>query len=253
MPNPAPLVILRHGQSQWNLENRFTGWVDVDLSAAGAEEARRAGLLLRDRGFSFDLAFTSVLKRAIRTCWITLDTLDEMWIPVEHDWRLNERHYGALAGLNKTETAQKYGEEQVLLWRRAYNIRPNAITRDDPEWAGHDRRYSQIPADQIPLTECLADTVIRVESFWRERVLPELASGKRILISAHGNSLRALLKILEGLSEEAVLALNIPTAQPLVLEFDDQLQLRERHYLADPSEIEAAMAAVANQGKVKTS
>lgn len=253
MPNPAPLVILRHGQSQWNLENRFTGWVDVDLSAAGVEEARRAGLLLRDRGFSFDLAFTSVLKRAIRTCWITLDTLDEMWIPIEHDWRLNERHYGALAGLNKTETALKYGEDQVLLWRRAYHIRPNAITREDPAWAGHDRRYSHLPPEQIPLTECLADTVVRVESFWRERVLPELASGKRILISAHGNSLRALLKILEGLSEAAVLELNIPTAQPLVLEFDDQMQLRERHYLADPSEIEAAMAAVANQGKAKTS
>jgi 2,3-bisphosphoglycerate-dependent phosphoglycerate mutase len=176
-----------------------------------------------------------------------------MWIPIEHDWRLNERHYGALAGLNKTETAQKYGEDQVLLWRRAYNIRPNAITREDPEWAGHDRRYSHIPPEQIPLTECLADTVVRVESFWKERVLPELATGKRILISAHGNSLRALLKILEGLSEEAVLELNIPTAQPLVLEFDEHMQLRERHYLADPSEIEAAMAAVANQGKVKTS
>lgn len=249
MAAPAPLVLLRHGQSQWNLENRFTGWVDVDLSEAGQEEARKAGRLLRERDYSFDLAFTSVLKRAIRTCWISLDELDEMWVPVVQDWRLNERHYGALAGLNKAETAKKFGEDQVKLWRRAYHVRPDAISRDDPSWAGHDPRYKDVDPEQLPLTECLADTVARVLPVWEERIRPAVASGRRVLIAAHGNSLRALLKILENLTEDAVLDLNIPTAQPLVLEFDQSMRLTSRRYLADPSEIEAAMAAVANQGK----
>lgn len=248
---PPPVVLLRHGQSRWNLENRFTGWVDVDLTEAGREEARRAGQLLKDRGFQFDIAYTSVLKRAIRTCWMTLDVLDELWIPMEKDWRLNERHYGALAGLNKAETAEQYGEEMVLKWRRAYDIRPEAITREHPDWAGHDRRYAGIDPDELPLTECLADTLKRVGPFWEEKIVPELRAGRRVLIAAHGNSLRALIKILEGMSEEAVLNLNIPTAQPLVLEFDDKLQLQSRKYLADPSEIEAAMTAVANQGKAQ--
>lgn len=248
---PPPVVLLRHGQSRWNLENRFTGWVDVDLTEAGREEARRAGQLLKDRGFQFDVAYTSVLKRAIRTCWMTLDAMDELWIPMEKDWRLNERHYGALAGLNKAETAAQYGEEQVLKWRRAYDIRPEAMTTDHPDWAGHDRRYADIDPAQLPLTECLADTVERVAPFWEERIVPELKAGRRVLIAAHGNSLRALIKTLEGMSEEAVLNLNIPTAQPLVLEFDENLKLQSRKYLADPSEIEAAMTAVANQGKAQ--
>lgn len=251
MAAPAPLVLLRHGQSQWNLENRFTGWIDVDLSEVGQEEARKAGRLLKERGYSFDLAYTSVLKRAIRTCWITLDELDEMWIPVVQDWRLNERHYGALAGLNKAETAQKYGEDQVKLWRRAYHVRPDPIQADDPTWPGFDPRYQDVDPSLLPLTECLADTVARVGPVWEERIKPAVAAGKRVLIAAHGNSLRALLKILENLSEDAVIDLNIPTAQPLVLEFDQSMQLTSRRYLADPSEIEAAMAAVANQGKAQ--
>ncbi|NCA16837.1 MAG: 2,3-diphosphoglycerate-dependent phosphoglycerate mutase [Betaproteobacteria bacterium] len=251
MSSPPPLVILRHGQSQWNLENRFTGWVDVDLTEVGMEEARRAGRLMRERGFSFDLAFTSVLRRAIRTCWIALDELDEMWIPLRTDWRLNERHYGALSGLNKAETAQRFGEDQVLIWRRSYDVRPEPLSKDDPAWPGRDPRYQGLSDAQLPLTECLADTVARVEPFWTQEVLPAIRAGKRILITAHGNSLRALLKILENLSKEDVLGLNIPTAQPLVLEFDEQMRLASRRYLADPSEIEAAMAAVANQGKAQ--
>jgi 2,3-bisphosphoglycerate-dependent phosphoglycerate mutase len=243
------VVLLRHGQSQWNLENRFTGWVDIDLTEAGQQEAERAGALLKSKGYEFDVAFTSVLKRAIRTCWITLDSLDQLWIPVHRDWRLNERHYGALAGLNKSETAAKYGEEQVLIWRRSYDIRPNPITREDPSWAGHDPRYSQVNPDQLPLTECLADTVERVKPFWEEQIVPLLKQGRRILIAAHGNSLRALIKVLENMSEADVINLNIPTAQPMLLTFNEDLSLRSRDYLADPAEIAAATAAVANQGK----
>lgn len=248
-PQSPCVVLLRHGQSQWNLENRFTGWVDIDLTEAGRQEAIRAGELLKSKGYQFDVAYTSVLKRAIRTCWITLDTLDQLWVPVVRDWRLNERHYGALAGLNKSETAAKYGEEQVLLWRRAYDVRPNAITRQDPNWAGHDPRYQGVDPSLLPLTECLADTVERVKPFWEDQIVPRLANGERILIAAHGNSLRALIKILENMSETDVLNLNIPTAQPMVLTFDQSLSLTSRQYLADPAVIEAAMAAVANQGK----
>jgi len=243
------VVLLRHGQSQWNLENRFTGWVDIDLTEAGRQEAQRAGELLKSRGFGFDVAFTSVLKRAIRTCWITLDALDQLWVPVHRDWRLNERHYGALAGLNKAETAVKYGEDQVLLWRRSYDIRPNAISREGPDWAGHDPRYQGVDPSLLPLTECLADTVERVKPFWEEQIVPLLAQGQRILIAAHGNSLRALIKVLENMSETEIINLNIPTAQPMVLTFNQDLSLKSRAYLADPSEIAAATAAVANQGK----
>lgn len=248
---PPPIILLRHGQSQWNLENRFTGWVDIDLSPTGHEEARRAGVLLNDRGFQFDVAYTSVLKRAIRTCCIVLDTLDQMWIPVIKDWRLNERHYGALAGLNKTETALKYGEAQVLRWRRSYDVRPDSIGRDSAHWEGHDPRYAHVDPRLLPQTECLADTVARVEPFWQNEVVPQLRAGRRILIAAHGNSLRALIKVLENMSNKEVIDLNIPTAQPISLEFDDQCKLKARRYLADPTEIEAAMAAVANQGKAQ--
>jgi 2,3-bisphosphoglycerate-dependent phosphoglycerate mutase len=228
VPSPS-VVLLRHGQSQWNLENRFTGWVDIDLTEAGRREAERAGELLKSRGYQFDVAFTSVLKRAIRTCWITLDSLDQLWVPVHRDWRLNERHYGALAGLNKSETAAKYGEEQVLIWRRSYDVRPNPMTRDDPAWAGHDPRYSQVDPNQLPLTECLADTVERVKPFWEEQIVPLLKQGRRILVAAHGNSLRALIKVLENMSEADVINLNIPTAQPMLLTFNDDLRNRSSH------------------------
>lgn len=248
---PPALILLRHGQSQWNLENRFTGWVDIDLTETGHEEARRAGMLLKDHGFRFDIAYTSVLKRAIRTCWIVLDTVEQMWVPVVKDWRLNERHYGALAGLNKTETALKYGEAQVLRWRRSYDVRPDPMEPNNPLWEGHDPRYANIDPAQLPRTECLADTVARVEPFWQKEIFPQLRAGKRILVAAHGNSLRALIKVLENMSNEEVIDLNIPTAQPISLEFDEDLRLKARRYLADPTEIEAAMAAVANQGKAQ--
>jgi 2,3-bisphosphoglycerate-dependent phosphoglycerate mutase len=248
---PPALILLRHGQSQWNLENRFTGWVDIDLTESGHEEARRAGVLLKDRGFQFDIAYTSVLKRAIRTCWIVLDSLEQMWIPVVKDWRLNERHYGALAGLNKSETALKYGEAQVLRWRRSYDVRPEPMDTASPLWEGHDPRYATVDPALLPRTECLADTVARVEPFWQNEILPQLRAGRRILVAAHGNSLRALIKVLENMSNEEVIDLNIPTAQPISLEFDGQLNLKARRYLADPTEIEAAMAAVANQGKAQ--
>jgi 2,3-bisphosphoglycerate-dependent phosphoglycerate mutase len=248
---PPALILLRHGQSQWNLENRFTGWVDIDLTEVGYEEARRAGMLLKDRGFVFDVAYTSVLKRAIRTCYLVLDTLDQMWIPVTKDWRLNERHYGALAGLNKAETALKYGEAQVLRWRRAYDVRPDPMDPENPLWEGHDPRYAHVDPALLPRTECLADTVDRVKPFWEQTILPHLQAGKRILIAAHGNSLRALIKVLEDMSDDEIINLNIPTAQPISLEFDAQCRLKARRYLADPSEIEAAMAAVANQGRAQ--
>ncbi len=248
---PPPLILIRHGQSRWNLENRFTGWVDVDITEAGQAEAVKAGQLLKEQGYQFDVAYTSVLKRAIRTCWVTLDVLDQLWIPMHKDWRLNERHYGALAGLNKSETAAKYGEAQVLQWRRAYDIRPNPARADDPQWEGNDPRYAGIPREQLPLTECLADTVDRVRPFWEQVLQPELRAGRRVLVAAHGNSLRALLKIIEGISDTDIIDLNIPTAQPMEVTFDAQLQFAGRRYLADPRDIEAAMAAVANQGKAK--
>jgi 2,3-bisphosphoglycerate-dependent phosphoglycerate mutase len=246
------IVLMRHGQSQWNLENRFTGWVDVDLTAQGCQEAQAAGELLKAKGLIFDRAYTSVLKRAIRTLWITLDSLDQMWVPVENDWRLNERHYGSLTGLNKAETAAKYGEAQVLAWRRAYDVRPTPLDRNDPNWPGHDPRYARLSPDVLPLTECLKDTVERVIPVWTERIAPQVKAGERILISAHGNSLRALIKYLEQLSDQEIIALHIPTAQPLVITLDQNLRFVKREYLADPKVIEAALLAVANQGKAKS-
>jgi len=245
------LVLLRHGQSQWNLENRFTGWVDVDLTPQGRAEAEAAGDLLRSKGYRFDRAYTSVLKRAIRTLWITLDRLDQMWLPVEKEWRLNERHYGALTGLNKAETAAHYGEEQVLRWRRAYDIRPGELSADHAHWPAKDPRYAGIDPMLLPATECLKDTIQRVLPLWEGSIAPRVRQGERILITAHGNSLRALIKVLEGLSENAILDLNIPTAQPLVIRLDENLKFIDREYLADPAVIAAALSAVANQGKAQ--
>ena len=245
------LVLMRHGESQWNLENRFTGWTDVDLTPTGREQARRAGELLLEKGFAFDLAYTSVLKRAIRTLWIALDAMDAMYLPVHNSWRLNERHYGALQGLNKAETAAKFGDEQVLIWRRAYAIAPDPIPLDDPRHPRFDARYGKIPAADLPATECLKDTVARVLPFWNESIAPAIRAGRRVLISAHGNSLRALIKHLDGVSDENIVHLNIPTGQPLVYELDDDLRPIRHYYLGDAAEIEAAMAAVAAQGKAK--
>ncbi|WVN41883.1 2,3-diphosphoglycerate-dependent phosphoglycerate mutase [beta proteobacterium MWH-UniP1] len=252
MSKTFSIVLLRHGESQWNLENRFTGWVDVDLTAKGRDEAKTAGELLRAKGYAFDMAYTSVLKRAIRTLWTTLDALDQMWIPVRKEWRLNERHYGALSGLNKSETAAKYGEEQVLKWRRAYDIRPEAMAPSHEFWAGKDPRYAALSPDQIPATECLKDTIERVIPIWDQAIAPDVRAGKRVLVAAHGNSIRALIKYLENMSEADIIALNIPTAQPLVIRLDENMKFIDRQYLADPKVIEAALAAVANQGKAKT-
>ena len=245
------LVLLRHGQSQWNLENRFTGWTDVDLTEQGREEAKAAGRVLKEKGFVFDKAHTSVLKRAIRTLWIALDELDQMWLPVRRDWRLNERHYGALQGLNKSETAEKHGEEQVLIWRRSYDIPPPALAEDNEHYPGHDPRYANLTSEELPLTECLKDTVERFLPYWHEAIVPEIKEGQRVIIAAHGNSLRALVQYLEGLSEEAVLKLNIPTGMPLVYELDDDLKPIKNYYLGDEEAVKAAMEAVANQGKAK--
>jgi 2,3-bisphosphoglycerate-dependent phosphoglycerate mutase len=245
------LVLMRHGESQWNLENRFTGWTDVDLTDTGREQARKAGDLLKKEGFAFDLAYTSVLKRAIRTLWIALDAMDAMYTPVGVNWRLNERHYGALQGLNKSETAAKYGDEQVLIWRRAYAIAPEPLSLDDERHPRFDSRYAKIPADQLPATECLKDTVARVLPFWNESIAPAIRSGRKVLIAAHGNSLRALIKHLDNVSDDDIVNLNIPTGQPLVYELDDDLRPIRHYYLGDAAEIEAAMAAVAAQGKAK--
>ena len=245
------LVLMRHGESQWNLENRFTGWYDVDLTENGREQARLAGELLKEKGFEFDLAYTSLLTRAIRTLWISLDALGTMYIPVHNSWRLNERHYGNLQGLNKAETAAKFGDEQVLIWRRAYAIAPDPIAHDDPRHPRFDRRYEKISADQLPATECLKDTVARVLPFWNESIAPAIKAGRRVLIAAHGNSLRALIKHLDGVSDDDIVHLNIPTGQPLVYELDENLRPIKHYYLGDPAEIEAAMAAVAAQGKAK--
>lgn len=252
MSKTFSIVLLRHGQSQWNLENRFTGWVDVDLTEQGCQEARAAGALLRNKGYRFDKAYTSVLKRAIRTLWITLDTLDQMWIPVRNEWRLNERHYGVLSGLNKSETAAKFGEEQVLKWRRAYDIRPQAMTPDHEFWAAADPRYAGIDPSLLPATECLKDTIERVIPVWEQAIAPDIRAGKRLLVSAHGNSIRAIIKYLENMSDTEILGLNIPTAQPLEIRLDENLKFIDRRYLADPAIIEAALIAVANQGKAKT-
>ncbi len=226
------LVLLRHGQSQWNLENRFTGWTDIDLSEQGEREARAAVPLLREQGFTFDIAYTSVLRRAIRTLWIVLDGLDRMWIPVVHTWRLNERHYVALQGLNKEEMALRFGEAQVRLWRRSYSIRPPALTADDERWTGRDPRYHMLRPDQVPLTESLQDTCERVVPFWNDSIAPALSRGRSVLVAAHGNSLRALIKFLDKMSDEDIVGLEIPTGQPLVYELDDALRPTKHYYLA---------------------
>jgi 2,3-bisphosphoglycerate-dependent phosphoglycerate mutase len=249
-PTPAhTLVLLRHGESQWNLENRFTGWTDVDLTPNGLVEARRAGELLKAEGFDFDLCYTSVLRRAIRTLWTVQDEMDRMWLPVVHSWRLNERHYGALQGLNKAETAARFGDAQVLIWRRAYGIAPDPLPEGDPREAQSDPRYARLRPEEVPRTECLQDTVARVVPFWNESIAPAIRLGKRVLITAHGNSLRALVKHLDGISDDDIVNMNIPTARPLVYQLDAQLKPISRRYLGDAAEIEAAMAAVAAQGK----
>ncbi|HWP63078.1 MAG TPA: 2,3-diphosphoglycerate-dependent phosphoglycerate mutase [Candidatus Binatia bacterium] len=245
------LVLIRHGESIWNKENRFTGWTDVDLTETGVAEAREAARLLREEGFDFDLAFTSVLKRAIRTLWIVLDELDRMWLPVVNDWRLNERHYGALQGLNKAEMAARYGEEQVLLWRRSYDVPPPPLDLDDPRHPRFDRRYAALPADALPRSESLKDTVARFLPAWHEAIAPAIRAGQRVLIAAHGNSLRALVKYLDGIDDEAIVGLNIPTGVPLVYELDDDLRPLGHRYLGDPERIAAAMAAVAAQGRAR--
>ncbi len=245
------VVLLRHGESDWNKENRFTGWTDVDLSAQGRDEAIRSGRTLAAEGFVFDLAFTSVLKRAIRTLWLALDEMDLMWIPVVNSWRLNERHYGALQGLNKAETAAKFGEQQVQLWRRSYDVQPPALTPDDPRFPGHDPRYRDLDPRDLPLTESLKDTVARFLPCWHETIAPTIRAGMRVIISAHGNSLRALVKYLDNISDEEIVGLNIPTGVPLVYELDAQLKPIEHYYLGNEDEIRKAQEKVANQGKVK--
>jgi 2,3-bisphosphoglycerate-dependent phosphoglycerate mutase len=246
------LVLLRHGESVWNRENRFTGWTDVDLSAAGLEEARAAGRQLRGEGYGFDIAFTSVLKRAIRTLWLALDEMDLMWLPVEKSWRLNERHYGALQGLNKAETAAKFGDEQVLAWRRSYDTPPPALAEDDPRHAARDPRYSGLAGDEVPLTECLKDTVARVLPYWNSAVAPAVRAGRRVLVAAHGNSLRALVKYLDDISDRDIVGLNIPTGVPLVYELDRELRPLRHYYLGKADEVAQRVAAVAAQGKAKT-
>lgn len=245
------LVLLRHGESIWNKGNLFTGWTDVDLSEKGVEEAKEAGRVLKDQGFAFDIAFTSVLKRAIRTLWIVLDEMDLMWIPVVRDWRLNERHYGALQGLDKAGTAEKYGEQQVKLWRRSYDIRPPALDEGDPRNPSKERRYNELRKDQIPLTECLKDTVERFLPCWNDVISPAVRSGKQVLIAAHGNSLRALVKYLDTIPDDVITELNIPTGMPLVYELDDSLRPIGNYYLGDPEKVRKAMEAVASQGKAK--
>jgi 2,3-bisphosphoglycerate-dependent phosphoglycerate mutase len=245
------VVLLRHGESNWNKENRFTGWTDVDLSEKGFVEAKNSGRVLKSEGYTFDIAYTSVLKRAIRTLWITLDELDLMWIPIIRNWRLNERHYGALQGLNKAETAKQYGDDQVKIWRRSYDTQPPALEKTDERYPGHDLRYANLTEDELPLTECLKDTVARFMPYWEETIAPTIKSGKKVLIAAHGNSLRALVKYLDNVSEEEIVGLNIPTGIPLVYELDDGLKPIKHYYLGDPDEIAKAAAAVAAQGKAK--
>jgi 2,3-bisphosphoglycerate-dependent phosphoglycerate mutase len=243
------IVLLRHGESTWNQENRFTGWTDVDLTPQGIQEAQSAGRLLREQGFAFDIAYTSVLKRAIRTLWIVLDEMDQMWIPIQHTWRLNERHYGALQGLNKAETAAQYGDEQVLIWRRSYDVRPPALTVDDTRYAGADPRYKNLSDNDIPVTECLKDTVARFLPYWNTTIAPQVQAGKSVIIAAHGNSLRALVKYLDNISDEDILNCNIPTGVPLVYELDDNLKPIKNYYLGNLAEIQEAMQTVANQGR----
>jgi len=246
------LVLLRHGESTWNEENRFTGWTDVDLSEKGLEEAKEAGRLLKEEGFVVAVAFTSLLKRAIRTLWMVLDEMDLLWVPVFKSWRLNERHYGALQGLNKAETAAKYGEPQVLLWRRSYHVPPPALDKTDERYPGHDWRYRDLDEKDIPLTECLKDVVARFSPYWHEVIAPTIRSGKRVIIVAHGNSLRALVKYFDNISDEEIVGLNIPTGIPLVYELDDGLQPITHYYLGDPEAVNQAMQTVINQGKAKS-
>jgi len=243
------LVLIRHGESTWNKENRFTGWTDVELSDKGRTEAKAAGELLKKEGFVFDIAYASLLKRALNTLWTVLQELDRVWIPIEKDWRLNERHYGALQGLNKAETAAKYGDEQVLVWRRSYDIPPPPLEKSDERWPGHDPRYAGI--ENLPLTECLKDTVERFLPLWHDQIAPVVKSGKRVIIAAHGNSLRALVKYLDNVSDKDIINLNIPTGVPLVYELDSNLKPIKHYYLGDQEAIAAAMNAVASQGKAK--
>lgn len=245
------IILLRHGESIWNKENKFTGWTDVDLSEKGMTEAKKAGQVLKKEGYNFDVAYTSVLKRAIRTLWITLDEMDLMWLPVDNSWRLNERHYGALQGLNKSEMAQKFGEEQVLIWRRSYDVPPPALEESDPRHCGRDPRYKDLDKKDIPATECLKDTVARFLPYWHETIAPAVKSGKRVIIAAHGNSLRALVKYLDNVSNKDIVGLNIPTGIPLVYELEDSLKPIKHYYLGDPEEVKKAMETVANQGKKK--
>ena len=243
------LVLLRHGQSQWNLENRFTGWVDVPLSPAGEAEARAAGQLMHSAGLDFDQCHTSVLKRAIKTLWLALEPMDRMWLPVANTWRLNERHYGALQGLNKAETAQRHGDKQVHVWRRSFDVPPPPLSRTDPSFEGHDPRYASVPADELPVGESLKLTIKRTMPYWSEVIAPQLTGGKRVLVCAHGNSLRGLVKHLDQMDEAAIMELNIPTGVPLVYELDQQLRPVSRRYLGDEDAIARAQAAVAAQGK----
>jgi len=245
------LVLLRHGESIWNKENKFTGWTDVDLSEKGIEEAKESGRILKKEGFVFDVVFTSVLKRAIRTLHLALDEMGLTDIPVYRSWRLNERHYGALQGLNKRETVKKFGEEQVLIWRRSYDVPPEPLKKDDPRYPGNDPIYKDMDEKDIPLTECLKDTVERFLPYWHETIVPTIKSGKKILIAAHGNSLRALVKYLDNISDEAIVKLNIPTGIPLVYELTPELKPIKHYYLGDPEKVKKAMASVANQGKTK--
>lgn len=251
MAQTKKLVLLRHGESLWNKENRFTGWTDVDLSEKGMQEAHEAGRTLKQQGFTFDLAFTSVLKRAIRTLWIVLDEMDLMWIPVVRSWRLNERHYGALQGLNKAETASKFGDEQVHIWRRSYDVPPPALTPDDPRHAGKDPRYQSLTPEQIPCTEDLKKTVERFLPCWFDTIAPVVKRGEKVVIAAHGNSLRALVKHLDHIPDKDIVSLNIPTGVPLVYELDEELHAIRHYYLGDPETVKKAMDAVANQGKAK--
>jgi 2,3-bisphosphoglycerate-dependent phosphoglycerate mutase len=245
------VILLRHGESVWNKENLFTGWTDVDLSDQGREEVRNAGGALKEHGFMFDIAFTSVLKRAIRTLWIVLDEMDLMWIPVHRDWRLNERHYGALQGLNKAETVKKFGEAQVKLWRRSYDIRPPALEEEDPRHPKHDARYRELSQEEIPAAECLKDTLVRFLPCWNDRIAPVVRSGKRVLIAAHGNSLRALVKHLDGVSDADIVELNIPTGIPLIYELDERLHSIRHYYLGDAMRVQEAIQAVAGQASLK--
>ncbi len=247
------VVLLRHGESTWNRENRFTGWVDVDLSAKGLDEAHAAGRLLKAEGFGFDVAYSSLLKRAIRTLWIVQDELDQLWLPVHRSWRLNERHYGALQGLNKAETAAKHGAAQVKIWRRSYDIPPPPLTADDPQFPGHDPRYAGLPAAALPLSECLKDTVERFLPYWHDTIAPAILSGQRVIVAAHGNSLRALVKYLDGISDADIVELNIPTGIPLVYELDADLKPIRSYYLGDAETARKAAEAVARQAGAKTS